>query len=224
MQNKSELLFIELGYVFKDYALLQQALTHKSYSSLNYERLEFVGDSILNYAITTSLYELYPQLNEGDLSKMRATLINQNTLCEIAQSIKLDNYLIVNAQENDIKLRSAVMADALEAIFAAINFDSNLLQAVAVIKTLYQKKLDALTLTSYSDNKSLLQEYLQEHNIQLPQYNVLELIGPDHAITFKLECKIPELNISVIKLGKSKKEASQLAAAEALNIIRAKVK
>ena len=211
-----------LGYVFKDISLLSRALTHKSVGKPNYERLEFVGDGILDYAIALMLYQRYPDLSEGQLSKMRAGLVNKDTLSELASSICLGDYLLLGDGEEKSggRDRPSILADTLEAIFAAISFDTDISNSVAVIGKLYQNKLINADSLINKDSKSILQEYLQLHKIDVPFYNVVELVGPDHNTIFKVECCIDKLKIKVVAEGKTKKEASQKSAYLALEIIK----
>ena len=215
LQNK-------LGYKFKDVSLLRRALTHKSYGKPHYERLEFVGDGILDYSIALILYQSYPELSEGELSKMRAALVNQDTLCELAVAINLGSYLFLGDGEEKSggRSRPSILADTLEAIFAAVSFDSSILDAERVIGYLYQDKLVNADTLIVNDSKSLLQEYLQSHKMSLPVYTIASLTGPDHNSVFKVECNIADLNINVTASGRTKKEASQAAALCALNVIK----
>lgn len=212
----------KLNYSFTDVSLLRRALTHRSYGKPNYERLEFVGDGILDYVVALNLYQHYPNLSEGELSKIRAALVNQETLVELACMLELGEHLLLGDGEEKSggRQRPSILADALEAIFAAISFDSSFEQARLVIEHLYQDKLVNAQKLILKDNKSVLQEYLQALKINVPNYNVVELSGPDHASTFKVECIIPELDVKVMAKGKSKKEASQLAAEKILQLIK----
>lgn len=211
-----------LDYTFTDFLLLKRALTHRSLSRENYERLEFVGDGILDYVVALNLYQLYPHLSEGSLSKIRAALVNQDSLVELANSISLGDYLFLGDGEEKSSGRSrpSILADVLEAIFAAVSLDSSFLNAKKVIEKLYREKLINAEDLVLKDSKSLLQEYLQGHKINVPDYTVVELSGPDHASIFKVECIIPELDIKVLAQGRSKKEASQLVAEKVLSSIK----
>lgn len=212
----------KLGYFFNDVSLLKQALTHRSYSKANNERLEFVGDGILDYVIALALYNNYPDVTEGDLSKIRAALVNQEALVDIAKELELGVYLLLGdgEEKNGGRQRPSILADALEAIFAAISFDAGFEEVRRAIERLYQTKLiDAQSLI-LMDSKSLLQEYLQANKIGVPIYDVVSSTGPDHDSIFSVECRIPELKINITASGKTKKEASQLAAELALHKIK----
>jgi ribonuclease-3 len=208
------LLQSQLGYKFNDINLLKQALTHKSYSKNNYERLEFVGDGILDYVIALELYNKFINLDEGALSKLRSTLVNQQTLVSIAQKINLGKYLYLGDGEEKTngRERFSILADSLEAIFAAISFDSNINQAINVIRFLYVNKIQDINNIIINDYKSELQEYLQAKKILLPRYEIKSVTGPDHEATFYVECIISTLNLRCGAFAKTKKEASQLAA------------
>lgn len=210
-----------LDYDFNNVELLQQALTHKSFGKSNYERLEFVGDSILDYIISSYLYENYPQYSEGVLSQIRAALVNQDTLASIAREIHLGEFLHLGDGEQKSKGydRPSILADSLEAIFAAINLDSTLAKSRDVILKLYEPHLKNLDKLITKDSKSLLQEYLQSQKIPVPNYTIKEVTGPDHDSIFNVKCSIPELGIEALAKGKSKKEASQIVAQKLLNMI-----
>ena len=204
--------------------MLKQALTHRSYSKINYERLEFVGDGVLDYIIALNLYQKYPNLSEGELSKIRAALVNQNSLVEIALSLDLGAYLFLEYGEEKSggRLRPSILADSLEAIFAAITLDSDIYHAKVVIDKLYQQKLVNADVLISEDSKSIVQEYLQKMKIEVPTYKVTKLSGPDHDPIFTVKCEIPQLSIFIEAQGKTKKEASQIVAGKILNIIKEK--
>lgn len=212
----------DLDYTFKDVSLLRLALTHRSYGKSNNERLEFVGDGILDYAIAIILYHNFSDLAEGTLSKIRAALVNQESLSELANKLKLGQYLLLGDGEEKSggRQRPSILADCLEAIFAAICLDSGIEQALVVIKELFNAKLINAEKLLVKDSKSILQEYLQAKQITVPVYHVIGSTGPDHDSVFKVECHIPELDIKVEAYGKSKKEASQFAAEESLKIMK----
>lgn len=207
-----------LDYTFKDISLLKIALTHKSHSRQNNERFEFVGDSILDYVIAMNLFHRYPHFAEGHLAKARAALVNQDTLFEIATNICLDQYMLLGKGEEKSggRKRPSILADCLEAVFAAIAFDSSYIQIARVIEILYAKYLDNAKNLLYKDYKSILQEYLQGRKMNLPSYELRKTEGPHHSMIFHVECIIPELQITVIAGGQNKKEASQVAAQKAL--------
>lgn len=220
----SELATLEhsLGYCFENILLLKQALTHRSRSTTNYERLEFVGDGILDYVIALNIYEKYKHLAEGDLSKIRSALVNQDTLAEVAHSINLGKYLYIGDGEEKSggRERPSILADSIEAIFAAISFDADFLHAKKVIEKLFEDKITNAETLILKDSKTTLQEYLQANKYNLPEYHIIDILGPDHDSIFQVKCVIKELNLAVEANGKSKKEASQNAAKELLKIIQ----
>lgn len=211
----------DLRYIFNDKELLQQALTHRSFSSINNERLEFVGDAILNYTIAKILFVKFRNLPEGDLSRIRASLVNQDTLSELAQKINLGHYLYLGPGE--LKTggykRPSILSDTLEAVFAAISIDSSFLTAEEVVRIIYHDKINAIDLDNIKDHKSLLQEVLQKHKITPPKYIIIEQTGKAHQQLFHIECTIPELNITTKAKEYSRKKAEQRAATLALNQI-----
>jgi ribonuclease-3 len=211
-----------LGHTFKDVALLQQALTHRSHSSLHNERLEFLGDSVLNCAVASLLFERYDKIDEGDLSRLRANLVKQQTLYEIAQRLELSQFLRLG--EGELKSggfrRPSILADTLEALFGAIFLDNGFDAACAVIRSLYIPILDNVDpKTLGKDAKTLLQEYLQGKKIPLPQYNVVATHGAAHNQMFEIECLVPKLDIQVFGSGGSRRAGEQAAAKLALEAV-----
>lgn len=204
-----------LGHSFQQLALLRQALTHRSYGSFNNERLEFLGDSVLNCIIAELLYQSFPNLPEGDLSRLRSHLVKEATLSEVATALDLGSCLLLGEGElkNGGWRRPSVLADALEAIIGAIFLDAGFTAAEAVVKRLYQNRLTGLDpVTLGKDPKTLLQEFLQGRKLALPQYTVLATQGEAHCQTFRVECSIPALGISTQGEGGSRRAAEQLAA------------
>ena len=209
---------ISLNYKYKDISLLQLALTHKGFSKLNNERLEFIGDSILGYTISLALFEQYSKLSEGDLTKIKAFMVSELSLVEIAKSINLGDFLILDQNEEKTggRLKSSILADALEAIFASIYLDSDINHASDIIKYLFSNKLKNAKNYLYNDYKSMLQEYLQKLNLPIPVYKIIDMSGPKHELMFTIECNISQLNVHVIVAAKSKKEATQEIARQIL--------
>jgi len=208
-----------LAYSFKDTSLLQMALTHRSHSSSQNERLEFLGDSVLNCAVASLLYERYSDLDEGDLSRLRSNLVKQQTLFEIAQKLEVSHFLRLG--EGELKSggfrRPSILADALEALLGAIFLDGGFDMASTVVRALYIPILDSVDpKTLGKDDKTLLQEHLQGHKIALPQYNVIATHGAAHNQQFEVECLIPKLDIQVFGAGGSRRSAEQAAAKLAL--------
>lgn len=211
----------DLGYIFKDVSLLIRAVTHRSHGRPNNERMEFVGDGILDYVVALYLYNNYPDLAEGELSKVRASLVNQAALVDLALDLNLGDYLLLGDGEmkSGGRKRPSILADCLEAVFAAVSFDGSFEESKDLIERLYKKKFDNPEMLNFKDNKSLLQEYLQARKMNLPLYNVVSLTGPEHDMMFSIECSVPELGIAATAMGKGKKQASSFAAEKVLQII-----
>lgn len=214
-----QLLQTRLGYTFQDAGLLQQALTHRSHSSLHNERLEFLGDSILNCVVASVLYERFNTLDEGDLSRLRANLVKQQSLYEIAQKLELSQFLRLG--EGELKSggfrRPSILADTLEALLGAIFLDSGFNAARDVIRAFYIPILETVDpRTLGKDAKTLLQEFLQSKKISLPTYNVVATHGAAHSQEFEVECLVPKLGIQVYGRGGSRRAGEQAAARLAL--------
>lgn len=208
-----------IDHKFTDPALLDQAVTHRSHSGKHNERLEFLGDSVLNFVVADLLYQRYERLDEGDLSRIRANLVKQSALADIAQTLALSEFLRLG--EGELKSggyrRPSILADALEAIFGAVFLDSGFDEARRVIRRLYEPVLESVDPhTLGKDAKTLLQEFLQGRKLPLPVYTVLAIHGAAHDQQFELQCSIAPLNIQVTATGGSRRAAEQLAAAEAL--------
>jgi ribonuclease-3 len=211
-----------IGYQFKKPTLLTQALTHRSFSGINNERLEFLGDGALNFIIANQLYIRFSKLPEGDLSRLRAQLVKESTLSEIAFSMNIGDALKLG--EGELKSagwrRPSILADALEAIIGAVYVDGGFSAAEALVLKLYEEKLiniDPKTIDK--DAKSQLQEYLQGKKVDLPDYKVISIDGEAHAQNFKIECIIEKLNITSFGEGTSRRIAEQQAAQLALEKI-----
>jgi len=205
----------QLGYVFAQPQLLQRALTHRSYAPEHYERLEFLGDSILGCVIAKYLYTAYPKLSEGELSRLRSNLIKEETLAKLARQIDLGSHLKLG--EGELKgggfSRPSILADAMESLIGAVMLDGGFGKAEDVVLGLYipfLKNSDAQTLGK--DAKTLLQEHLQARHIDLPTYSITSTTGAAHAQSFDVECSIPSLDISAHGTGNSRRSAEQQAA------------
>ena len=208
-----------LGYTFQKPELLMQALTHRSHGKRNNERLEFLGDSVLNCVVAEILYEKFNELDEGDLSRVRANLVKQQALYDIAQSLSLSDYLQLG--EGELKSggfkRPSILADTVEAIVAAIFIEAGFNQARAVLRKLYSQVLENVDpKTLGKDDKTLLQEYLQGHQLPLPVYQVSATTGAAHNQQFEVECSVPALKILVSGSGGSRRAGEQAAAKLAL--------
>jgi ribonuclease-3 len=221
MMMNLQLLQTRLGYTFRDPGLLQQALTHRSHSSLHNERLEFLGDSVLNCVVASILYERFHMLPEGDLSRLRANLVKQQSLFEIAQKLELSNFLRLG--EGELKSggfrRPSILADTLEALLGAIFLDSGFDAARDAIRSFYIPLLDTVDPgTLGKDAKTLLQEFLQSKKIPLPTYNVVATHGAAHSQEFEIECLVPKLGVQVYGRGGSRRAGEQAAARLALDV------
>lgn len=208
-----------LSYSFADPKLLEQALTHRSHGARNNERLEFLGDGALNFVIATQLYLKFPNLAEGDLSRLRAQLVKEATLSEISQSLHLGDALKMG--EGELKSagwrRPSILADALEAIVGAVYLDGGFAAAQTFVLDLYAQKLATIDPKVIDkDPKSLLQELLQSRKIAVPEYTVTHTSGEAHAQQFVVECYIAKHNIRTQGEGSSRRLAEQVAAKLAL--------
>ena len=209
-----------LHYSFKDPALLEQALTHRSASKSNNERLEYLGDSFLSFAIARRLYALRPNDTEGDLSRARAALVKEPTLAEIGQHLKLDSQIVLGAGElrSGGAQRGAMLADGVEALIGAVLLDGGVAAAEALIDLLFAEQLAALPdAAALKDSKTRLQEWLQGRGLRLPVYAVESVHGRDHEQTFVVSCTVTEKDVSTTGQGQSRRRAEQEAAAAMLS-------
>ena len=214
----SDALCRKLGYFFSQPELLRQALTHRSHSIPHNERLEFLGDSVLNCAIAGLIFRHFPDLSEGSLSRVRANLVNQKVLAELAQTLELGK--LIRFGEGELRSggdkRPSILADALEAVLGAIYLDGGFAQAEKIVETLFTsslRELDARTLGK--DPKTLLQEHLQSRKLALPQYAVVATHGEAHQQQFQVECLISRLDIRTVGEGATRRSAEQHAARQA---------
>ena len=217
MSSPTARLCAALGYVFRQPELLEEALTHRSASPRNNERLEFLGDALLNLVIAECLFQRYPQATEGDLSRLRSTLVKGEALAELARSLKLGENLRLGQGEvrSGGSQRESILADTLEAIFGAVYLDGGLNACRALILNLYQEGLAGLASADESkDPKTRLQEYLQARQQPLPVYSVLEVRGEPHAQSFTVECAVA--NRRAVAVGSSRRKAEQDAARQVL--------
>lgn len=209
----------KLEYSFNDAALLNEALTHRSFASKNNERLEFLGDGILNFVIADELFKLYPDVQEGDLSRLRANLVNKDSLADIASDLDLGE--VIQLGSGELKSggfrRPSILADTVESILGAVYCDSGFEPCRALIVRLYARKLSSpIDLQSLKDPKTQLQELLQSRHFPLPDYQVSDISGRAHAQIFHVKCSIEQMKIEVHGEGKSRRKAEQLAAEKAI--------
>jgi ribonuclease-3 len=207
-----------LDYTYARPELLVQALTHRSYASQNNERLEFLGDSVLNCTIARALYDAFPDLPEGSLSRLRANLVRQETLAEIALVLKLGEVLRLG--EGELKSggfrRPSILADALESLFGAVFLDAGFDEAARVIRRLFDPLVAQIDpRASGKDAKTELQELLQSRRLPLPEYRLVSTEGEAHDQNFMVECVLGKPAISTRGVGKSRRAAEQEAARQA---------
>jgi ribonuclease-3 len=213
---------VALDHAFERPELLRQALTHRSYGTPNNERLEFVGDAVLNCVVGRALYERFPDMPEGDLSRMRAHLVNQDTLAQVARRIDLGRAIRVG--EGEMKSggtgRASILADAMEAVFGAVFLDGGYEAACRVIDGVYADVLREADPTALGkDPKTRLQEWLQAKRLPVPEYAIVATSGEAHSQTFEVECRIPDLGIVAQGSGTSRRAAEQDAAQQALGAL-----
>ncbi|CUX95694.1 Ribonuclease 3 [Candidatus Gullanella endobia] len=215
----------KIGYTFQQYSLLLQALTHRSANSIHNERLEFLGDSILNYVIATALYQRFPSVDEGKMSRMRATLVCGNTLAEIARECKLNECLRLGPGElkSGGFFRESILANTVEALIGGIFIDSDIKTVEKLILNLYRLRLDKISPDDkQKDPKTRLQEYLQERHLPLPTYQVIQVCGEAHDQEFTVHCQVNGLVKPVVGNGLSRRKAEQNGAEQALKLLEAK--
>jgi ribonuclease III len=208
-----------LGYRFSKLALLRRAITHRSAAKENNERLEFLGDAILNFLVADFLYTRFPMAQEGKLSRLRATLVKGETLAELARELGIGEHLILGPGElkSGGYRRSSILADAFEAVIGAVYLDGGLETCRKLVNFLYQERLETLANEAFlKDPKTRLQEYLQARQFPLPDYRVSAVKGEAHDQVFQVECIISEASLSVTGRGRSRRKAEQDAATQAL--------
>lgn len=217
-----EALAVTIGYQFRNPELLRRALTHRSYSADHNERLEFLGDSVVNCVIALELFRRFPDVSEGDLSRLRANLVSQDSLYAIAQRARLGDQLLLG--EGELKSggfrRPSILADALEAVVGATFLDGGFQCAHNVVRQLFDHALTTIDpRTSGKDPKTLLQELLQSRRLALPRYTVVATYGHAHEQVFEVECAIPELDIRSLGVGNSRRSAEQGAAQRVYELV-----
>jgi len=211
-----------INYQFQQTELLKEAVTHRSAGSRNNERLEFLGDSILNFVIAADLYSRYPKSSEGDLSRIRASLVNKEGLFQIAQDLKLGDYLILGSGElkSGGYRRNSILADTVEAIFGAVYMDSDLERCRTLILQLYSSQLQNIPEADLlKDPKTRLQELLQSRKLSLPEYNVIEVVGQAHNQQFTVSCKIKKLELETQGKATNRRKAEQQAANKIFSLV-----
>jgi len=214
-----------LEYTFKNESLLSRALTHRSAASLNNERLEFLGDAVLNFVIASELFDQFPDVQEGDLSRLRASLVNRSSLAEIAKMLQLGDHIKLGSGElkSGGRRRDSILADAVESLIGAVYRDSDFDTCRQMILRLYAEKLQNIPdVDTLKDAKTRLQELLQSKRYPLPVYTVTEVHGKAHNQVFTVECVIDQLECTTSAQGSSRRKAEQAAAERAIAQINQK--
>lgn len=203
-----------LGYTFTDVGLLQQAVTHRSVGSTNNERLEFLGDSVVNQIIAEAIFRRFPRASEGSMSRMRASLVKGDTLAELARELDLGDYLVLGSGERRSGgfRRSSILADAFEAVLGAMLLDSDYEKVRTLVLSWFESRLQKIDADGGKDAKTRLQELLQGKGKPLPEYVLVEVCGEDHAQQFEVKCQLLGSAISAVGVGSSRRKAEQIAA------------
>lgn len=215
-----------LQHQFSDPALLVRAVTHRSFASDHNERLEFLGDSVLNLSVADLLFQRLSALPEGDLSRIRANLVKQDTLHQIAVELGLPE--VVRLGEGEVRSggsrRPSILADALEALIGAVYLDAGYPAAQALVHRLFQSvEINPQMEASAKDAKTELQEWLQARKYKLPLYRVVGTLGAAHRQTFDVECEVSDLNLNERGIGNSRRAGEQAAAAAMLQVLKTRV-
>ncbi len=220
MHSDNNRLIKRLGYPFTDESLVDRALSHRSVGSVNNERLEFIGDSIVNFLMAEALFNQFPDSREGELSQMRAQLVKGATLAEIAREFELGDFLHLGPGElkSGGHRRDSILADAVEALIGAMYLDGGMDACRKHVNVWYQSRLESISpRQEIKDAKSRLQEYLQGRGRSLPKYHVRETTGCDHQQEFTVECEIEHLKQRFEGVGSSRRSAEQAAAQAAID-------
>lgn len=227
MIRDPQLLAGKLGLSFSQPQLLKTALTHRSVGAANNERLEYLGDSVLGFVIAQQLYLQFPQAGEGVLSRLRASLVNQTSLAELARQHNLGDYLILGSGElkSGGYRRDSILSDALEAIIGALLLDQGIEACESWVLRLFDAKLAALQQDGWNkDPKTRLQELLQSRRKELPSYELVAMSGADHQQTFEVKCSVAICPQTTSGVGISRKKAEQAAAEKMLMLLQDQIK
>jgi len=212
----------KLDYRFKDSRLFVQALTHRSANGTNNERLEFLGDAVLDFVISEAVFERRPDADEGELSKLRASLVKDTSLANLAADLGIGEHLILGSGERKTggHRRESILADALEAIFGAVYLDSGFDAAVHIIGQVFEQRLEALPhADELRDSKTRLQEWLQARQLSLPDYDLVSVTGKAHQQKFEVSCTVRELSQTTEGASTTRRKAEQEAARRMLKIL-----
>jgi ribonuclease-3 len=205
----------DIGYEFQDVQLLKRALCHRSFGKDNNERLEFLGDSILNFIVAHELFDRFPKAREGDLSRLRSNLVNEDTLAKLAFSFNLGSFIHLGAGElkSGGRNRPSILADCVEAVIGAIYLDGSMKHCYQIVANWYAPQMQQLSLSDIQkDPKSLLQELLQAEQLPLPKYRLVKTTGLEHERVFMIEGQVALLDHPVIGEGRSRRRAEQAVA------------
>lgn len=218
MQEKLVDLQETIGYSFENISLLKAATTHKSYNSRHYEKLEFLGDSILNYCISSLLFSHYPKMSEGELSLSRSKIVNKTSLARVGKTIEIDEYI---RTERNQRISTSIRADVVEAIIGALYLDGSMQAAERFINRYFLPLMQDINQHELKDAKSALQEHAHQINVDAPIYEIIETQGKQHEKIYKIKCLFNNL----IGLGssQSKRGAEKLAAQHILNSLQEEV-
>ncbi|MDT8894059.1 ribonuclease III [Halomonas sp. I1] len=220
MSNSLDIFSRRIGHRFAQPELLELAMTHRSYGGRNNERLEFLGDSIVNFVIAEDLFQRFPQAREGQLSRLRARLVKGQTLAELAREMAFGECLRLGSGEmkSGGHRRDSILADAVEAVIGAIYLDAGMDTARTRVLSWFAERLETINLQdTQKDPKTRLQEFLQSRQVSLPRYEVISVEGEAHAQTFTVECHVEMLEEHTLGIGSSRRHAEQQAAEQALS-------
>ena len=216
----------KIAYRFSDIDLLKQALTHRSFSSVNNERLEFLGDALLSATLSERLYQQFPDAKEGILSRVRSSLVKGDTLADIAREFSLGDYLILGSGElrSGGFRRSSTLADTVEAIIGAVLLDSDIQSCQTMVLHWYESRLSTIVIDSdqLKDSKTRLQEFLQAKKLPCPTYDVIDTMGASHDQTFIVSCQVSLLKEPVTAVASSRRRAEKEAAQKILDLLEVK--
>lgn len=206
------------GVEFSDPALLDRALTHRSAGHANYERLEFLGDALINTIVSIELYRRHPRAAEGDLTRLRAALIRESSLAEIARALDLSDFLRMGGGElkSGGYRRDSILADTLEALIAAVFLDAGWERCRSVVEAIFADPIERVDSSALKDAKTRLQEWLQSRAMPLPEYVLVDATGKDHDKVFDVACRLSTLQLEGRASGRSRKAAEQGAAERVL--------
>jgi len=224
MDSRLVVLQQRIGHQFADLELLQRALTHRSFGSDHYERLEFLGDAVLSLVVSSLLFDRFGGSAEGDLTRVRAHLVREDSLHRAALQLGLPDLLLLGEGEarGGGALRASILADSLEALIGATFQDGGFTAARALVHSLFGEIIETTDVASWTkDAKTELQEWLQARRIPVPSYRIVATRGQAHAQTFEVECAVPALNLREAGEGKSRRSAEQEAAQRMLDTLRA---